>query len=181
MEDELVEQPVEHAPEPVEHAPEPGGNSLEAWLTSAREQIAEKKTYELPLPGFGGRLVAVYRPPGEKMMKRIGKRNEHAPDEAKNLLLSCDVLTECCQDVYATQNGERVSLGPWSPTMVKRFGIENREVTTPRRALLAIYCTDELHFLIVKHFNTLVEQIEEDSPEVVEELGEDSALSTFES
>jgi hypothetical protein len=171
---------VEQGDEPMTQAPapEPDGNSLGAWLSSAREQISQKKTYELPLPAFGGRLVAVYRAPGEKMMKRIGKRNEHAPDDAKNLLLSCDVLTECCEDVYATQGDERVSLGPWSPTMVKQFGIDAPEVTTARRALLAIYCTDELHFLIVKHFNTFVEQIEKNSPEVVAELGEGSAPST---
>lgn len=176
-----VEQGDRTTRTPAADAPEPDGNSLKAWLSSAREQISQKKTYELPLPAFGGRLVAVYRAPGEKMMKRIGKRNEHAPDDAKNLLLSCDVLTECCEDVYATQNDERVSLGPWSPTMVKQFGIDAPEVTTPRRALLAIYCTDELHFLIVKHFNAFVEQIEENSPEVVAELGEDSAPSTLES
>lgn len=176
MKDEqAAEQPT---PAQEEVAPEPAQSSLKAWLVSTREQIAEKKSYEMPLPGFGGRLVAVYRAPGEKMMKRIGKRNEHAPDEAKNLLLCCDVLTECCEDVYATEGGECVSLGPWSPAMVKRFGIENPEVTTPRRALLAIYCTDELHFRIVKHFNTFVERVEEDAPEVVAELGEGSAPST---
>ncbi len=178
MEDE---QQTGEQPMPAQQnadALESPGSSLKAWLSSARERISEKKTYELPLPGFGGRLVAVYRPPGEKMMKRISKRNEHAPDEAKNLLLCCDVLTECCEDVYATEGDERVSLGPWSPTMVKQFGVENPEVTTPRRALLAIYCTDELHFLIVKHFNIFVERIEGDSPEVVAELGEDFAPST---
>lgn len=166
------------APETApEASPELGRSSLKAWLSSTREQIAEKKTYELPLPGFGGRLVAVYRAPGEKMMQRIGKRNEHTPDQAKNLLLCCDVLTECCEDVYATEGKGKVSLGPWSPAMVKQFGIEDTEVTTPRRALLAIYSTDELHFLIVKHFNAFVEQIEADSPEVEGELGEDYATS----
>jgi hypothetical protein len=168
----------EDTPESVIPISPEGGTSLKTWLASTRERIAQKKIYELPLPGFGGRLVAVYRPPGEKMMQRISKRNEHAPDDAKNLLLSCDVLAECCEDVYATQGDERVSLGPWSPAMIKHFGIESPEVTTPRRALLAIYHTDELHFLIVKHFNTFVEQIEEDSPEVVGELGEDFATST---
>jgi hypothetical protein len=172
--DEQVQVGDEQAERPAET---PGGNSLKAWLVSTREQISEKKTYELALPAFGGRLIAVYRAPGEKMMQRIGKRNEHAPDDAKNLLLCCDVLTECCEDVYATEGGERVSLGPWSPTMVKQFGVEAPEVTTARRALLAIYCTDELHFLIVKHFNTFVERIEQDAPEVMGELGEDSAPS----
>jgi hypothetical protein len=157
--------------------PEPGRSSLKAWLSSTREQITEKKTYEMPLPAFGGRLVAVYRAPGEKMMQQIGRRNEHAPDQAKNLLLCCDVLTSCCEDVYATGGDEKVSLGPWSPAMVKQFGVDDPEVTTRRRALLAIYSTDELHFLIVKHFNAFVEQIEADSPEVEEELGEDYATS----
>lgn len=169
------EAPEPHGP--VAEEPQAPGSSLNAWLSAAREQISEKKTYELALPGFGGRLVAVYRPPGEKMMKKIGARNEKAPTDLRNLLLCCDVLTECCEDVYATQGEERVSLGPWSPEMVKRFGIENPEVTTPRRALLAIYCTDELHFLIVKHFNAFVEQVEEDAPGVAAELGEDSETS----
>jgi hypothetical protein len=166
------------APESVAATPA-GGSSLKAWLSSTREQIAQKKTYELPLPGFGGRLIAVYRPPGEKMMQRIGKRNEHAPDEAKNLLLCCDVLTACCEDVYALDGAQRVSLGPWSSQMVREhFEVDDPEVMTPRRALLAIYCTDELHFLIVKHFNAFVGQIEEDAPGVVAEMGEDFARST---
>lgn len=176
MEDEQTDEP--RTPVQQEVAPEPAQSSLKAWLVSTREQIAEKKTYELALPGFGGRLIAVYRAPGEKMMQRIGKRNEHTPDHAKNLLLCCDVLTECCEDVYAVDGEERVSLGPWSPAMVRQFGIENPGVTTPRSALLAIYSTDELHFLIVKHFNAFVERIEDDAPEVAAELGEDSAPST---
>jgi hypothetical protein len=179
MEDEHEQAAEQPTPERGEVVSEPARSSLKAWLVSTREQIVEKKTYEMPLPGFGGRLVAVYRAPGEKMMQRIGKRNEHAPDHAKNLLLCCDVLTGCCEDVYATEGDERVSLGPWSPAMVKQhFEIDNPGITTPRSALLAIYATDELHFLIVKHFNTFVERIEDDAPEVVAELGEDSALST---
>lgn len=177
MEDEQTgEQPT---PAQEEVAPEPAQSSLKAWLVSTREQIAEKKTYELPLPGFGDRLIAVYRPPGEKVMRKVGKRNAKAPEEARNLLTVCDILTECCEDIYAVDGEERVSLGPWSAQMIKEhFGVENTAVKTPRQALLAIYSTDELHFLITKHFNTFIEQVEEDAPEVVAELGEDFATST---
>lgn len=179
MEDEqpAAEQAAgQEAPEPT---PTPTRSSLKSWLSSTREQIAEKKTYEIPLPGFAGRLVGVYHPPGEKVMQKVGKRNDKQPDEIKNLLTACDIVTECCDDVYAIDGSERVSLGPWSPQMVREnFEVDNPEITTPRRALLAIYCTDELHFLITKHFNKLVELVEEDAPEVVAELGEDSATST---
>jgi hypothetical protein len=170
------EQPVRETPV---QEPEPAQSSLKAWLVSTREQIAEKKSYKLALPGFGDRLIAVYRAPGEKVMQKVGKRNAKAPEEARNLLTVCDILTECCEDIYAVDGEERVSLGPWSGQMVKEhFGVKNQAVSTPRRAMLAIYCTDELHFLITKHFNTFIERVEEDAPEVVAELGEDFETST---
>lgn len=153
-----AEQQVAEQATNSELAPEPAQlGSIESWLQQRRTELAEQQSYEIPIPGFADRLVGVYHKPPYRELRQIGERNEKmkGPEWLRELYGACDTLILCCDDIYATDGEQRVSLGPWSIQTIGRFGVSGPEITSARIAMLQLYKGNEL--MLVKHSAELFE------------------------
>lgn len=88
-------------------------NSLRSWLQDARRQAQSRKTIDLPIPRFKGRLWCTFRAIDDGMeMRSISKRHERMGDQdLANLYIAADTLIAACMDTFVLKGEEKISLG----------------------------------------------------------------------
>lgn len=145
--------------------------SLRSWLKERRTELCAKRSYEVPVQGFAGRVVGVYRGLSYEEFRRIGARHEKLPEATQELYIAADTLIASCEQIYATgDDGTTAVLPKWGVELARTFGIDNPEINTGRRAVLAIFKGAEMNLII--HFGALMKQTQATEGTVDEELGE---------
>lgn len=163
----MSDENTQDAETPVSAIPD----SLGSWLKDKRAQLCEKRSYEVPVQGFEGRVVGVYQALSYEQFRRIGARHEKLPEALQELYIAADTLVASCERIYAKgDDGTTAELPKWGVDLAHTFGIENPEVNTPRRAVLAIFDGAEMNLIL--HFGALMEQRQAAGEAVDEELGE---------
>lgn len=146
-------------------------DSLGSWLKEKRARLCEKRSYEVPVQGFEGRVVGVYRALSYEEFRRIGSRHEKLPEATQEMYVAADTLIASCERIYAKgDDGTTAELPKWGVELARTFGVENPAVNTPRRAVLAIFDGAEMNLIL--HFGSLMEQQQAVEEAVDEELGE---------
>jgi hypothetical protein len=149
----------------------PISDSLGAWLKERRAQLAAKRSYEVPVHGFDGRVIGVYRALSYEEFRRIGSRHEKLPEATQELYVAADTLIASCERIYARgDDGTTADLPMWGVELARTFGIDNPDVNTPRRAVLAIFDGAEMNLIL--HFGSLMAQRQAIEEAVDGELGE---------
>jgi hypothetical protein len=162
-------------PTPSAPTSEPNSTSLESWLQNRRAQLQEKHEHDLAVPGFEGRLFGVYHTPAYAELRAIGRRNEQLKlDESTQELYGfADLIINACDRIYAVgEDGSTADLPKWSVDLARKFGIDNPEVNTARKAVLAIFDGHETN--LAQHAAELVEAMQGTNEETDEQLAGES-------
>lgn len=105
----------EHETEAVEGLDQPEEvrpNSIMESLRRDHKALVKSKTFDLPIPGYNGSLVAQYRLMGIKELEIIGNKvqREFKKQGDRVLHASLDALITGCLGLYYNRNGELVGL-----------------------------------------------------------------------
>jgi hypothetical protein len=87
-------------PAPVRPLPGPAGSLLDV-IRERRDAVAAERTYDMPVPGFGGLLVLRCGPVPAETMTAARDRFARSRDPAKNFGFAADILIRVCQEVLA--------------------------------------------------------------------------------
>lgn len=81
-------------------------------LRAQRETIAKNRhsTFDLPIPGYGGTLVARYRPLELKQVRQLAAQQEASEDEDAALHGAASFLSRACDSILMRVDGELVPL-----------------------------------------------------------------------
>ena len=112
--------------DPIEEAPQPTV-SLADELEADRKRLSEERTpLDLPLPGYGGKLVARYRVLDGSELKELATVQRQMAlqrDKRAEIKSMCDTLSRACVGIF-TPRGE--DLAPLEDAgMAELEGIEN--------------------------------------------------------
>lgn len=177
----MSESPTE-AEEEVEElsaaaAASPNGSSLLSGLRAKRAAISEERKLELPIPGYGGELVARYKwIEFEEINKLVKKAEKRSQDPLVDVKLAADVLVRMCEEVLIEVDGKLVPLGEavrefdgetidyTDPRLAEAVGVAGDlpERPTARESLIAIFGNK---FALVQHSNEVTEWARESEPE----------------
>ena len=151
--------------------------SFESFLQTRRASLQKKESFEVPVPGFDGRVIGVYHPLSLKESLTIGQRHENASTYDMALYISADTLITSCERIYGIgEDGSTAELGRWGVSLAKKFGIDDPNVDTARKALLAIFQGSE--DLMVEHCAAVVEQAKAGTTKADEQLAGESVAAT---
>lgn len=152
--------------------------SLQSFLQNRRASLQKRESFEVPVPGYDGRVIGVYHPLSLKENLIIGERHDNKPTYEQALYISADTLVSSCERVYAIgEDGTTAELGRWGVELAKKFGIDDANVTTARQAILAIFQGSET--LLVEHCAAVNEASKGINPKIDDELsGESEAVTS---
>jgi hypothetical protein len=99
----------------------PGPLSLADELAADRQRLGEEREpLDLPLPGYGDKLVARYRVLDGKELRKLSHRQRQMAlqkDKQAEVKGMCDTLIEACVGFFTTQGDELVPLQDAMPEL----------------------------------------------------------------
>jgi hypothetical protein len=141
--------------------------------------LQKRDAFELPVDGFDN-LFGEYRPLALKENIAIGERHQNQETYDQVLYTAADSLVTACVRLFSKdEDGNEVDMGRWGVAFAKEyFGIDDPNINTARKALLAIYSGME-EFLVV-HAAAYKEGGKPVNEKVDEELaGESEAVTSI--
>lgn len=122
-------------------------NSLAARAQRRREDLLNRQTTVLEVPGYEGVLAVEYRALSYAEIRRISRRNERVSDEStRELYVGADTLMAASVNSYELlEDGNRKELEMgWGVTLARALGVEIPDTMTARQALFACFPRDML-------------------------------------
>jgi hypothetical protein len=116
----------ENGAQPAAFTQNAAGASAESILQRARQkfsEVQEDRRLEIAIPGFGGELVAVFKPLDFEFQRRQVIRTQRSQDPRRELWMACDSLADSCVGIYGKDilgDGHLVTL---TDGQVPRFDI----------------------------------------------------------
>lgn len=96
---------------PSEHAVDA---SMLTRLKAKRERIREERRLFLDVPGYGGEIVAEYRPLSWDTLNKIGTKAEKSKSDRKALMAHADTIATACVELHVQKPGDpstRIPIG----------------------------------------------------------------------
>lgn len=145
--------------------------SFEAYLQTRRAELQERKQHEIEVPGYKN-LVGVYHNLDYKTLRNIAHRHERQDETTAEIYGAADLLINACDRIYGRgDDGTIAELGVWGVALASKFGIDSPDIDTSRKALLAIFQSQEMN--LVTHAGELVQAMQNADSDVDAELEED--------
>lgn len=149
-------------------------------LKKRREAIAKPRFTTIPIPGYGGYLLAKYRVVPWEAVSKIAQRAEKAEDDPRTMLNSqIDLMVISCEGLY-TRNGkgehealldDAGQIVRYDKRLADNMGFE---AGSAREVVIGLFIEE---FMISVHHTKLLEWMQGESVEVDEEfVGESEGL-----
>jgi hypothetical protein len=154
--------------DPYVETPEATG-SLAARATARRQEISERKSLVLEVPGYEGLLAVEYRALAYHEGRKIAARHQRQHDDAvREIYIAADQLIRASVNSYELrEDGTSIELGiGWGRELAERLGIKIHDTTTARQAVLACFPSD---VLLTRHFVEYGEWLQDTQSDVDDE------------
>jgi hypothetical protein len=149
-------------------------------LKKRREAIAKPRFTTIPIPGYGGYLLAKYKVVPWEAVSKIAQRAERADDDPRTILNSqIDMMVIACEGLY-TQNGpgqpealmdDTGQIMKYDKRLSDSMGFE---ATSAREVVVGLFVEE---FMISVHHTKLLEWMQREAIELDEEfVGESEGL-----
>lgn len=89
--------------EPLAAPDEVQASSILDDLRARRQEISQRKTVDLEVPGYDGKLVVRYRRLEWEELSKIGNRAEKSKNPRKVLIAHVDTIVGACEEVFYRQ------------------------------------------------------------------------------
>jgi len=131
--------------------------SLAERAAARRQQLLERTTTILDVPGYEGILQMEYRALSYAEIRRIGSRNGRISDDAaREQATSADMLIMASEQAYELDPetpddfSKRKALGMgWGVPLARNLGVQVSETMTVRQAVMACFAHDTW---LVQHY-----------------------------
>lgn len=146
-------------------------------LRKKRRQIAEIKSLDMDIPGYGGELVCRYKLLNWDHIRRIGTKHSNSRDPHRLLYAQMDLLIEACDGFYYRNGSNELKpLHPDKPvkydlTLADILDIELGDQPSARQVCLGVFVND---LALVDHHQDLLTWMRGAQEDVDEDIAGES-------
>jgi len=163
-------------PEGMDPAPEQAASNPSQFerLRRRREAIGQKRTVDLPIPGYNGELVATYKLLSWEIIRSILRRMERnkGAGDRRELNAQVETLVMACEEIRFRDPNNGGQLKPLIEDETVRYDAKLAEVlgfefVRPQHCLLETFGND---FAVSVHHGELIEWMQGSNEEADEEF-----------